>query len=650
MNFFEEQARSRTRSRSMVFAFALSVLVLVAVINIVVLMALGSMNAELPPLARPDPLTVVLFTSTLVLAVIGFSSLYRIATLSSGGSAVAVELGATLVPADTIDPRLRRLRNVVEEMAIASGTPVPQIYVMEFEPGINAFASGYAPTDAAVTVTRGALDKLTRDELQGVIAHEFSHVLNGDMRLNIRLMGLVFGLLALGVIGRKVLEHGPRGRDSDKLAGAVFVIAFAVMAVGYVGLFCGRMIKAGVSRQREYLADASAVQFTRQSRGLAGALKKAAGVREGTRLASSSGEEVAHMLFGDGVGYAFLFATHPPLVARITRLEPGFKREQLGALADTWNHRDYMPEDLRELISAAVDPEPTRPAATPEMPGFAPEPRALAPAQIVAHVGRPDEQDYQAAHALLDALPANWRAAAHDPVRAVDVVFALLLQAQPVCRLRQVETIERDWGRNRADAVCDLEQSRQDLHRAQYLPLLGLALPALRQRPEADLRLLMTTADRLIHADGEVDVFEYALGKLMQIELAEVLQPGRRESGRMLRIDEAEAAIVSLLAVLARHGHAQAIDAQRAFIGGLSAILPRSSARFDPPQNWVLALDQALPQLDRLQPAGKSVLVEAMAIILSADGRISLVEAELFRAVCAALHVPVPPLLSGASE
>lgn len=631
MNFFEEQARARGQSRNLVLWFALSVLLMVAVIDAVVLFALGGFSAELAPQDRPDPLAVVLLTSIAIVAIVGLASLFRIASLSSGGAAVAQSLGAVLVPPDSTDPRLRRLRNVVEEMAIASGTPVPQIYLLEGEAGINAFASGYTPADAAVTVTRGALDKLARDELQGVIAHEFSHVLNGDMRLNIRLMGLLFGLLVLGVIGRKLLQYGPRGRGSGKNGGGIFVIALAVMVVGYVGMFCGRMIKAGVSRSREFMADASAVQFTRQTEGLARALKKAAGVREGTRLTAASGEEVAHMLFGDGVGYSWLFATHPALAARIAKLDPAFRPEQLKALAATWNAPGYQPEDeAMPGVAGLMETGTTQ----------------VRPADVAAHVGRPGEDDYQAAHALLDALPANWLAAAHDVARACEVAFALLLHQNAGIRLRQIELIERDWGRARREATCELEASRTALHRGQYLPLLSLTLPSLRRRPAAELGKLIGTMDALIRADGRVEVFEYALGRLLRDELAEVLAPRSGAVVGNLKLDEVEDPIVTLLSVLAAQGHSDAAQARRAFMAGLQRVLPKSSMPFDPPENWVPVLDTALRLLDRLRPAGKAMLVEAMVAVLSADERITIAEAELLRAICSALHLPLPPVLA----
>ncbi|HEX7916176.1 M48 family metallopeptidase, partial [Rudaea sp.] len=340
MNFFAQQDRARAQTRRMLILFAIAVVCIVVAVDLVVAVAFGVMGNGHRNAYRTaaSPQTGVLVATTLVvLAVIGFSMLYKISSLRAGGGVVARQLGATLI--DPHDPAIasnfayKRLRNVVEEIAIASGVPVPEIYVLEDEPGINAFASGYTASDAAVTVTKGCLDKLTRDELQGVIAHEFSHVLNGDMRLNIRLMGVLFGILVIGIVGSKMLQWSGRGRDSNW---QVF-LGIALLIIGSIGLFFGRLIKAGVSRQREYLADASAVQFTRQSQGIAGALKKIAGLAEGSKLETPEREEAAHMFFGDGVGYSALFATHPPLHKRILAIDPRFDPQELVAIAKAWS-------------------------------------------------------------------------------------------------------------------------------------------------------------------------------------------------------------------------------------------------------------------------------------------------------------------------
>ncbi len=347
MNFFEHQAAARRATSRLVLLFVLAVLCIVIALDAVVWMVMPSWRA-------------LAFTSGVALVVITFGSLYRIASLGGGGDSVAQQMGGALVPPDTQEPALRRLRNVVEEMAIASGVPVPKLYVMEDEDGINAFAAGYSPSDAVIAVTRGALDRLNRDELQGVVAHEFSHVLNGDMRLNIRLIGGLFGIMMIGLIGRKVLEYSSIGRRG-RGAVALMAAAIAALVIGYIGLFFARMIKAGVSRSRERLADASAVQFTRQTQGLAGALKKIAGVDAGSRLQHrGDAEEVSHMLFGDGIGFSRLFATHPPLLERIQALEPGFRSASLERLQRQWAEPppEGMQEDLALGLAKTITPGP----------------------------------------------------------------------------------------------------------------------------------------------------------------------------------------------------------------------------------------------------------------------------------------------------
>ncbi|HSN01047.1 MAG TPA: M48 family metallopeptidase, partial [Rudaea sp.] len=314
MNFFAQQERARANTKRMLALFVLAVVCIVAALDFVLFLAFGSSGHGM----HPGFGAVMFWNSVLVIGIIGACSLYKITALRGGGGVVARQLGATFVEPATTDFAHKRLRNVVEEIAIASGVSVPEVYVLEGEPAINAFAAGYTPADAAVTVTQGCLDKLNREELQGVIAHEFSHVLNGDMRLNIRLMGVLFGILVIGIIGRKIAANTGRSRDS----GYAVLIGIAILAIGYIGVFFGRLIKAGISRQREYLADASAVQFTRQTRGISGALKKIGGLAAGSTLASGETEEVAHMLFGDGVGYSALFATHPPLNLRIKAIDP----------------------------------------------------------------------------------------------------------------------------------------------------------------------------------------------------------------------------------------------------------------------------------------------------------------------------------------
>ncbi len=323
MDFFERQDKARRNTRLLVFYFALAVLSLIVAVDAAVALTFRLVSAHESSFGEtpPNPVRFDLMAAATLgtLAIVSIGSISKTLQLASGGSAVAELLDGRLIHSETRDANERKLLNIVEEMSIASGVPVPQVYVMDNEDGINAFAAGHSTSDAAISVTRGALQLLTRDELQGVIAHEFSHVLNGDMRLNIRLMGLIFGILCLTVIGRVLIRT--RGRKNP-----LPLLGLALIIIGFAGVFFGRLIQAAVSRQREGLADASSVQFTRNPAGLAGALKKIGGLEQGSKLKSPRAEEASHLFFANGVGESFfgLLATHPPLIERIRALDPSF--------------------------------------------------------------------------------------------------------------------------------------------------------------------------------------------------------------------------------------------------------------------------------------------------------------------------------------
>ena len=620
MNFFESQAQARRQTRWLVLLFALAVVGIVLAVDLLVLVLFGGIgNEQSPPLTELAP--TLAFASLATLGLIGLSTLYKTLRLrSGGGSRVAESMGATRLIDDPQDLKLQRLRNVVEEMSIASGMPMPAIYIMEQESGINAFAAGYGAGDAVVAVTRGALEQLERDELQGVIAHEYSHMLNGDMRLNVRLMGVLFGILVLTVVGRQLL----RGGHSSKRGNQAALLGLGLIVVGYIGVFFGRWIKAGVSRQREYLADASAVQFTRQTSGLAGALKKIAGLDMGSHLQSPDTEEVSHMLFANGL-HSRMFATHPPIELRIRRLDPHFKPAPTAA-----------PGPSSAPVSSAGLPA--------GMAGFAVG-TATDVTRISELAGDLAPARVQHASQLRESLPEQLRGAARDPAQAPALIMALLLSDDTRALNAQLALITAEWDA----AVCSQVQALQAQARAlqphQTLPLVAISLPALRARPAAALENLQNTVRGLIHADGVVTVSEYALGAMLAGQLGEALRPAAAAGGRNLRLAEVEAEIEMLLAVFAGVGHPGAPQrAAQAFQSGLNAVLPRLARPYRAPHQWHETLDRSLLRLDRLLPLAKAQLLDAIVVTLRHDGRITSDEYELLRSVCASLHCPLPPL------
>ena len=635
MNFFEHQAAARKASTRLLLLFVLAVIGIVCAVDIAVLIALGARDQSTPQQVA----AMLIFASLVTVAIIGLGSLYRIASLRGGGETVAQQMGGVPVPEHTRDPQLRRLRNVVEEIAIASGVPMPKLYVLEHEAGINAFAAGYSPSDAVVAVTRGALDRLNRDELQGVIAHEFSHILNGDMRLNIRLIGMLFGILMLAIIGRKILEHSRFG-GRDKGAAAVLVAALVAMAIGYLGLFFGRMIKAGVSRSREMLADASAVQFTRQTAGLSGALKKIGGVGDGAKLEhAGDAEEVSHMLFGDGVGLSGLFATHPPLLDRIQALEPSFRKDQLANLHQRWLSQppNGLEEDARLVLTD--DNHASRlPVAGTEFD--------VSPPMVIAQVAHPTADDYRRADAIVSTIPEALRTLVASREDVVPLMLALLLDEDPAVQGKQHAEIAARLGRDTA-VLAQAMRSEQlgALHPMQRLPLAALAFPVLRLRPRPELNVVLDTIHAVVNTDGKVSVFEYCLGTLLQHQLRESLDPSRHVQFGRRKIAGVKREAAILLALVAQAGHDNPHDALRAYLAGLQRVLPREHIDYAPPPEGVLALETVWPALNALNPAAKQLMIEAVTAAVSHDGRLSVSEAELLRTVCGVLHCPLPPML-----
>jgi len=558
------------------------------------------------------------------LAVMGLASLYRAATIARGGGQVARLLGATEVSGEGADPLQRRLVNVVEEMALAAGLPVPEIYILEQEAGINAFAAGMAPTNAAITVTRGALERLDRAELQGVIAHEFSHILNGDMRLNQQLMGLSFGILVLSIAGRWLLR-GARYTRRDKNGGqaAAFLIGLALVIIGALGVLCSRLIKAAVARQRERLADASAVQFTREPEGLAGALKKIAGY--GARINSVDTEEVAHMLFEHSSrAFTGWFATHPPLLERIRALEPNFD-----------------PRDLPEPSRLPPEPGATPASANALRADFGQAPLAAAP--LLDRAGHIDAPEIGSA--LRGAVPAEVAGAARSHDSSLLLVFALALSPDEPARQRQMSFLEQQLGSIRAGLCRRLAAELAPIDHGLYLPIVELTVPALKRRPGEQLTYLFELLARLKDLDPEPRLFGFVLLHALRAFLRGT--PAAAAPRAVARMDLG-AAVRALLANVAAYGSDNTTGARAAFAAGLATFgwqAVQSDPSFDPPTGArdLVTLDSALLSLTGLRPRSKQRLLRGVLACIQADGTISAAERELFRMLAATLDTPMPP-------
>ena len=649
MDFFAAEQRAKKRTTRLLVLFGMAVAGTVAAGYLASVILLGyaqgrhsgygySEDAASFELWRPGLFAAV---TAGTLAVIAGASLYKWSEFSGGGAAVAEGVGGRRVDPHTTDPREHQLLNVVEEMAIASGTPVPAVYILDDEPAINSFAAGLTTNDAVVTVTRGALEKLQRDELQGVIAHEFSHILNGDMRMNVRVSAIIFGILVLGLAGRATLwslRYGRFGSSREKGNSGTAVVlgaGLALLIVGYVGYFFGRLIQASVSRQREFLADASAVQFTRNPAGVTGALKKIGGYAIGSRLQTHKAAEISHFFFAQEFESNFggLWATHPSLESRIREIEPAFDgkffepEEKVDVSRDPWSRVPHMP-----------------PGPPPPVPGAA----AAMGAAMAAAAGDLTPEAATLAQALLGEVPATIRAAARSPHDAPILIFGLLLDPDEGVRRAQVEGVGRTEGSEALAALQRLDADLRSLGPQQRLPVLQLALPALKALPASALGTFAGTLDDLVQADGKVDTFEFALQRLVLRTLSN-RKPAL--SSEVFSFQAVAGEISVVLSSLARASSDDDAKAAAAFQEGAAQLkLLEGRLAFLPEEKCGLAaLDAALDKLAGASGPIKQRLLVAGGHVVSADGILLVQEAELLRAVAASLDVPVPPVAAAAA-
>jgi Zn-dependent protease with chaperone function len=613
----------------MVFLFLLSVVAIALAVSLVVAAVYMWLAGEVPP--RDIYAAGALGT----MALIAIVSLVNVARLAQGGPVVARLAGGRLVSPSTEDPLERRLRNIVEEMAIASGVRLPQVYVLDREKGINAFAAGWSVSGSVVAVTRGALEKLTRDELQAVVAHEFSHVLNGDMALNIRMIGVLAGIVALGSIA-EFMMRGAAEADDLRVSAPLLVAGAALFVIGYIGLFFARLIKAAVSREREFLADASSVQFTRNPDGIAGALDQIGASGAGTLIHARYAEEMSHMFFGQSIRMRFsgLFDTHPPIEERIRRAHPRFQRE------------DYRKRRTAGVETQMAKAEPSQPAPPGgRRAGDAGMAWGRNAMESVLLVGSVDAAKVEYAARLLAALPAALRQSLKEPDGACAALLSLLLAPKHEVMQQQLDAMSAAGLGEQAQRAAEAAAFTRSLSPAFHLPVIDLALPAVKSAPEEAKQKLLAGIAAVINADRRVSLHEFVVLTLVRHQLAPIQ---KRPAGNR-RITALRQEVAIAIALVAHAGTRVDASGQRA-----AALKRAMSAGADAvglatlPQHEALRLEQAdaaLAALKELAPFEKARLVKGLFAAVTADGVIRVGEAELMRLVGAVLDCPLPPLL-----
>ncbi len=647
MNFFEQQDLAYRNTKRLIVLLCLAVVSLIAVTTLFCATVFYYMeqnthhylgNAGLwQGIKHSMSWKMLASISISVCAVIFLGSLYKLFQLSSGGRVVAESLGGRPLTVHNANADEKKILNVVEEMSIASGTPVPPVYIIEDE-AINAFAAGHTPQDAVIGVTRGCIRVLNRDELQGVIAHEFSHIFHGDMKLNMRLVALLNGILLIGLIGEFIFRSSNQRAafrsSKDKSPAAMMGIGLGLMIIGYAGTFFGNLIKAAVSRQREFLADASAVKFTRNPDGIGGALKKLGGYVGGSQMDVANASEFSHMFFGEGTSSMFsALATHPPLTERIKRIDPHWD----GSFShiDVYEETENSHIEEGRLSDDAVDHSPLEFSSPKTAMEF-----VVTVDQVLQTIGQPNKLHLAYAQQTLSSINDQLREAAHNPWEAQALMLGLLLDKNADKQTHQWQLLGQLFSDAQIYSLKPLAQQASLLEPRLRLPLLELSLPALKNLSTQQYAIFRSAMSNLIHADEHIDLIEWSFFKI----ITHNLEP-KRSANRLVDLAQLKNEACTLLSVIANAGTDLKVNAQTAFDSSKSILGFDDAQLMNESDYNMMDLDLAINRLNCVKPLQKPKLLKAMSQCVLADQQITVVEAELFRAIADALDCPVPPLI-----
>lgn len=616
MQFFEQRNIARNNTKK-VFALFVGGVLCVGGFYALLFELLGHFlgNSTLSSLSLP----VGLFFVSIIL----LGSAYRTAVLTQGGQIIPQEMGAFELPAHSTDFYQQRLQTIVEEIAIASGMPSPRIFILPNENEINAFVSGYSPNTAVITVTYGSMVKLNRHELQGIVAHEFCHILNGDMRLNVIVTGTLFGLISLSLIGTKMLRllHNIKNKN-----GILATLPFLLIGVGYIGSCVANLIKYSVSGEREFLADAAAVQFTRESNGISGALKKAAGFHNSENDSNRFFQEFSHFFFNyhaKNNWFSQYFSTHPQILERINRLDPTFTNQSLQRAYERWekNPPDGMNEDLKLGFSPLA---------------FSPDEQPILVAHFFSH---------EVAQQILKNIPDEIKTLTKQPFTATALLYALILHNEQNFphHIFLKTYLEGNVSKNTYEQIEDSLLLLDSVPEESKTALLYLSLSAIRQNSEEINLAVSSHINSMIHLEEQMSLQAYCFAQIINFGIEEWCNPTTHNFSKE-RLKSHKTKIITLFNTVAFYGQSQTKKAETAFNTGVRMLFPKTTPVYKPLLSGVKILDEVLPPLRKLHPLEQQKLIQCLIAIVCEDGVVTSTEEDLLRVVCAALNCSVPLL------
>ncbi|GDY24981.1 Zn-dependent protease [Agarivorans sp. Toyoura001] len=653
MNFFTEQDHARRNSKWLVLLFVLAVILLIGLSNVIIASTFWLFDSHNNGLNQANEgsffsTDLFIMVSLVMTSVIGCAIAFKWYQLRDGGRRIAESLGGERLLPNSQAPEQRQVLNVVEEMALASGMPVPSVYLLKDEIGINAFAAGHTSADAVIGITQGALEQLNREQLQGVVAHEFSHILNGDMRLNMQLIALLSGIIFISNIGEFVVHsqrynsvsHSSRNKNNDV---RVVAVGFGLLALGWIGAFFANMIKAAISRQREYLADASAVQFTRNPNGIADALKIIGGYDAGSGLRTPLSQEASHMFIGDARRLGSFFATHPAIKTRIKRILPRWdgqviKRdikkiaEPIYSKTSQKRAQKHSQEQLKKTVFVAAAAEAAIEHVTNKS--------AKAEYSLSEHTVTVSGE--------LAHLDEGLLALAHDPCGVISVVYALLLDSNDALRKKQLHDIKDNLSKDsRINETLQAWEWINSVDKSYRLPLLELSFPALKCMSALQYQRFMDNLRTLIKADQQVDMYEWCLYQLVKHYLAHQFEKTTPSKAVYKSTAEVAKPFSIVLSTFAYFGHEQTLEIQRAFGIGANSIGLYTISLLEREQCQVEHFGPAVKQLANAYPQVKQRILRALVACICLDKQLTILENEMIRCIAAVMDCPGPQISLG---
>jgi len=620
VDFFREQDIARRNTRLLTLLFGVAVLVLIGMTNLLLVGFVVFESGDGHSSLSTDVLDWQSFfaVGAVITLIIGAVVLVNWINFARGGKQIAAALGGRLVQPSTDDPLEQRAANIVQEMALAANMPVPSLFVLDEEPGINAFAAGTSPANAVVAVTQGALTSLNRDQLQGVIGHEFSHILNGDMRLSIRLAAMLRGITFIGDVGSILLHsasHRRRYRSSkkDDGRGAVLAIGLGLYLIGLLGGLMAGLIKSAISKQKEYLADASAVQFTRNPEGIGDALKIIGGYDAGTFVETARAEEMSHLFFGQVRHRLWsAFATHPPIEERIERIDP------------QWDGQ-FITVTAPQTASAEEAKDPGHLAAV----------AAIGATLAVAGSSQPDASEGVGGRDEDKLLLKETK----DSLGAMALVLGMAWD--PQCEETQWRALSEVEIKGLAETTQRWCKTLRERSAAQRLHLLELCLPALRGISVPQYQTFRELLLSWISADGKTALSEWCLFQMVRHTLDAALLDARPARPKHKSLTAVSGELATALGTLA---HLAEENTERAFERG-QILLELPLTLPETPSLTVAEFGKAVDTLAGCYPLLKVQTLKAMAAVAADDGEISDLEITLVKAMAVVMDCPVPDVM-----